>query len=189
MKDLKILLIDNGTKSINNLYSLLEMYGSVEKANYNDIPFLRIEKFDLLVLSGSSKFNVLKNYNKFENEIKLIQQYNVPVIGICFGFELICLSFGSQIQKDEQKHDDFRIIELSTFFKVEDGKKIVKESHQWSIKAVPENLEILGKSSDGVEIIKVRGKNIFGFQFHPEIYQELTDGDDLLAQVLKYIFD
>lgn len=42
-------------------------------------------------------------------------------------------------------------------------------------------------SKDGVEIIKHKQKIIYGFQFHPEMFPDQTQGDELFANLINLV--
>jgi carbamoylphosphate synthase small subunit len=45
----------------------------------------------------------------------------------------------------------------------------------------------LANSIEGIEIIKHKDKPIYGFQFHPEMFPNLSDGDELFANIVKIV--
>jgi len=187
-KQLNILLVDNKSKSIDKLAALLKNYGVVENTDFKQIKDKNFSNFDLIVLSGSSLLNVNLNLGEIEEEINLIKNTTTPIIGICFGFELICLVYGSKIEKLSEHLDEFRLIKISRSFFVNAPEDItVKESHEWGVRSVKEDLEVLGVSKDSIEIVKHKSKKIYGFQFHPELFLELTQGDELFKFVLQDI--
>lgn len=65
----------------------------------------------------------------------------------------------------------------------------MKESHHWGVKNVSEDLEVLGTSKDSIEIVKHKMKKIYGLQFHPELFSELTQGDELFKAIIQDIYN
>jgi GMP synthase-like glutamine amidotransferase len=61
----------------------------------------------------------------------------------------------------------------------------VYESHQVCITDLSPELEILAKSSDGVEIFTHKERKIFATQFHPE--KQVDDGVKIIENFLKYV--
>lgn len=187
-KQINILLINNRSQSIKKLLALLENYGIVEEIEFNQLKSKNFDRYDLIVLSGSSQLNVNRNLEEVREEIGLVRNSLTPIIGICFGFELICLAYGSNIEKLNEHLDEFRLINVNRAFFPDAPEVIsVKESHQWGVRNVNEDLQILGTSKDAIEIIKHKSKKIYGFQFHPELFNELTQGDELFESVMQEI--
>ena len=107
---MKILLIDNETINLNRLKVLLHNF-EIETINFNQISFTKIDEFDLIILSGGSHHSVIGNEDIYKDELALIQNTQIPIIGICLGFQLICYAFGAHIERlDNKVH---RLIEIN----------------------------------------------------------------------------
>ena len=173
---MRILLVDNGSNLLHKLQKLIP--GDEITVASDGIE--TINEYDLIVLSGGPH-NVSENFNK---EVDVIKS-GKPVIGICFGCELIASAFGGEIKELSEKQKGIYEIELQDM-KLGGPKKIkVYEGHKQFISRVPEEFEILAKSEKGPEIIKHKTLPIYGLQFHPENLVEETDGDELFMNLLK----
>lgn len=187
---MKILLIDNETKNLNNLKTLLK--GNIVKVlKYNKIKNTKDNKFDLIILSGGSNHSA-NNIYEYENEIKLITKTHTPIIGICLGFQLIAKSFNGDIKKKiiKRKSKILKIkkIKNSNIFKNINNKQIkVYESHRYVLKKAPSCFNVYAKSIDGIEIIKHKIKNIYGLQFHPEVFLDKQFGDEIFFNIINKI--
>jgi GMP synthase (glutamine-hydrolysing) len=176
---MKVLLIDNGTKHLRSLKKLLINNEVVTVSLFTKYP--NPNDFDLVVLSGGSKFSVLKYPGKFAQEIKLVKNSKTPIIGICEGCEIIAFAYGSILEKLKKKTlgiKEITLIENIAFLTSLKNFKVY-EAHHFAITKLGKNLLGLAKSKDGYEIIKHKTKNIFGFQFHPEMLVEKTLGDEI----------
>ena len=89
---MKTLLIDNGSTLTAKLAELSP--GNETVVEHGNIPE-NLNEFSLIILSGSSKFPVNGNESLFTKEIELIRTTNIPIVGICFGHELIAHAFGA----------------------------------------------------------------------------------------------
>ena len=187
-KQINILLIDNESKTIEKLNVLLLNFGKVTRIDYKDIPQTATDNFNLIVLSGSSKVYANSSDSNLLTELNLIKNTNIPILGICFGFEVICRAFNCELTEFTEEQDDFRLVNIDrTFFTDAPETIAVKEHHKWGVKTVNDQLQVLGRSSNSIEIVKHIEKRIIGFQFHPELFTELTQGDDLLAASIKFL--
>lgn len=178
---MKILLIDNGTTLLNKLRKLIPGEEIVHTFDNFDTD---TTDFNLVILSGGSRYQLVGNENKFSKEINFIQNTNVPVIGICFGYELIAIAFGATLKElSENKKGMYEVQVLDEHL----GKRIVRvyESHKWVVDSLSGVFEVLGISNDGPEIIKHKQKTIYGMQFHPENFIEETEGDELFLKLLS----
>jgi GMP synthase (glutamine-hydrolysing) len=178
---MRILLIDNGTTLLNKLKQLIP--GDEIVHTYDDFD-KDTNNFDLVILSGGSKYQLVRNENVFEREINFIRNTTKPVIGICFGYELITLAFGATLKELPENKKGIYEIEIID----EDlGTRKIKvfESHRWVVDRLPGVFDVLAISEDGPEIIKHKEKFIYGLQFHPENFTEETEGDELFLKLLS----
>lgn len=182
---MKCLVINNETKSPGKLKALLKKLG-VKQAWYSYDDFPDYKNYDFIILTGSSSYNALWDTSKFKKEIHLIKTTTNPVLGICFGFELICLANGSKLIEMEEGAQEDQHIEVVNNDKIfGDIKNItVHESHNWAVTDLGNKLLGLARSQFGWEVVKHRDRPLYGIQFHPEIDTELTQGDDLLRNFI-----
>lgn len=183
---MRVLLIDNGTKHLANLKKLLSGYETDIYPLFSRYP--SFYGYNLIVLSGGSDYAVSLNPEKFEQEIDLIRSARIPIIGICEGAEIIAYAFNSDLEQIEPKVKGARKIEITDENLL--GRKTeieVYEAHRWAIKKLGRKLTGLAKSESGFEIIKHKDRNIYGLQFHPEMLNNKTLGDDIFKQILKKV--
>ena len=176
---MRILLIDNGSSLLPKLQQLIPGHEITVKSS--EVRASEARDFDLVVLSGGPHD---MNESGFEEESRIIKS-GKPVIGICFGCELIAQTFGGTVSElaDEQKG----IYEIEILSDKLGGPKKIKvyEGHRQFIPKMPDNFEVLAKSNKGPEIIKHTTLPIYGLQFHPENMIEETDGDELFLNLLN----
>lgn len=185
---MKVLLIDNGTSYLEKIKSLLKDH-FVTVVSYNDIPE-NYNIYDLIILSGGHKIFINKeNEQLIHKEIELIKYSNTPIIGICYGSELINVVFGGSI-KQINKIKGLRIIHQSIqnpiFDNIKD-KLEVFENHSFTVDELSPDLVTLATSDSGVEIYRHKIKPIIGMQFHPEMFTEKATGDEIFLNSIKIL--
>jgi len=180
---MKVLLIDNGTILLEKLKTLIPGEESVIK--FDNLKTVNTNDFDLVVMSGSHDNSIVWNGDKYLDELNFVKNTTKPVIGICFGFELIVKVFGGEII--ELSNRDKGIKEIEILDKNIYSKPNIKvyESHRWAIGKLPEEFNILAKSSVGPEIIKHKSLPIYGFQFHPENFVDELEGDEVFLKLFS----
>ncbi len=178
----RILLIDNGTNLLNELKELIP--GSEVTVAYDELGGYDVASFDRIVLSGSSIASVVWDKDAFLDEVSVIRRAHVPVIGLCFGCELIAHAFGATLRKMEYAHKGIRSIQFSDERLTTRKSLDVYEHHRWIIDHLPESFEVLAYSDDGPEAIKHKSRPLYGLQFHPERCGEDTETRAIFMRLL-----
>lgn len=185
---MKILIIDNGTSYLEKVQNLLFGH-NFETIKFSEVNLDKVDSFDAVILSGGHDFPVLGNENLLEKEINFVKNYKKPIFGVCFGFELIANAFGAKLELMENREKgiiEIEVIEPDEIF-LNIKKFNVFESHRWIIKETGDSLEPLAKSKDGIEAIKHKILPIYGVRFHPEMFTEITCGDEIFYNFLNSI--
>ncbi len=178
-----ILLINNGTRLLSELEDLVP--GCEVTTSYSDVTPQMFSQFDLIVLSGSSTSSVMWNEKAFEREIELIRSANVPLIGICFGYELIAHAFGGTLREMTVPHTGIRTITFTDATLTSRKALSVYEHHRWVIDTLPDVFEVLAYSDDGPEAIRHKTLPLYGLQFHPEKCEDDTETRALFTRLVS----
>lgn len=184
---MKILLVDNNSRLLEKLKVLIPGEEIVHR--WDDLQNLNSEEFDLVVLSGGSMFQIVGNEEKLKEEIRIIKECKKPLIGICYGCELIVESFGGELEKLPELHKGvtkIEVLEDDQIFK-ELKEFEVYENHQWRIKTLPNTFIPLAKSEHSYEVIKHKELPIYGLQFHPENMTDETFGDEIFLNLFNLL--
>ena len=149
---------------------------------------------DAVVLSGSeAHLTRLEDRAFFEGEIEFVRRIDVPVLGICFGHQLIGLAFGAELVRGpERKEPKDVVVEVpdELFASWEPGDKLfVAEWHSDELAQLPPGFIRLATSDYcPIEAMRHIHRPIFGVQFHPErrpeAWLEEWDGLKVLANFL-----
>ena len=173
---MQLLIIDNNTSYLDSLIKLLSPH-SFSVIKWEDFKSHKLENYQLIILSGGHSNSVEYQHKLYEEEIKTILRSDVPILGICLGFELIVYAFGGKLKELPEKEKGEIEIEIvnKDFISENINSLRVYESHRWVAESLPRELIPLAKSKDGVEIIKHITRFMYGFQFHPEIIVDKKD--------------
>jgi len=102
-----------------------------------------------------------------------IFELGIPILGICYGCQLIAHLFGGKVDKAEQKEYGKTAITLSTdnlLFADLDHETTAWMSHTYHVAKPPANFSIIaGTPSCSVGAMAHEEKAIYGVQFHPEV--------------------
>ena len=179
-----VLIIDNGSTLIDKLSAIVPATKTL--CSWNDIPTVW-DDFDLVVLSGSSRFPVYGNEDMLKTEIQLIQQTTKPLIGICFGHELVAHSFGGILTALPNPHVGITEVRVMSDHGMFRNKKTfeVYENHRFGVVETGNMLDTLAHTNHATAVIKHKTKQIYGFQFHPEHHVEQQYGDEVFLQLVS----
>lgn len=104
---------------------------------------------------------------------KEIFELDVPVLGICYGMQLISHIFGGLVTKGEQGEygrSDFIIDDpYDRLLRGVPEKSTVWMSHFDEVDKEPENFKIVGHTTHCVAALSCEERNIHAVQFHPEV--------------------
>ena len=103
---------------------------------------------------------------------KEIFQLNVPILGICYGHQIIVNNFGGKIKRANKEYG-------SSVLTIDNNSDILNGigdsvrawmSHGDEAENIPEDFEIIGHTeSSRSAAIANKQKTVFGIQFHPEV--------------------
>ncbi|MDE1830224.1 MAG: gamma-glutamyl-gamma-aminobutyrate hydrolase family protein [Thaumarchaeota archaeon] len=173
-----LLVVDNGSVYTDSIIDCLnDIRVKYKRILFDKITQSEIEGSNSIILSGRRKNDPMMN----ATNSKLIR-YSLfakkPLLGICYGAEILAITLGGTIRKMGQpRHGivDANILKENVLCS---GKIKVFESHSYQIATLDSRFDILASSDQcKFEIFKYGDQNIFGTQFHPEMS---SDGKDLL---------
>jgi len=170
----KILIIDFGsqvTKLIGRNIRELGVYSEIVTVK----EFKKIKEFNQIkgiILSGGPSSVTSK---KHQTVSKKIFEKNIPILGICYGLQLIAKLLGGKIKPSRGTREFGRTYltkknhsQLTkNFFK---KKTTVWMSHEDAVIKLPKSFRIVASTkSSKLTIIENTKKRIYGVQFHPEV--------------------
>ena len=96
----------------------------------------------------------------------------LPVLGICYGHQLIAHHLGGAVQKGDRGEYGLAHLTVSSsdpLWKAVDSSQIWM-SHRDSVSAIPPGFRVIGSSeTSGVAAMSDPARHLFGLQFHPEV--------------------
>lgn len=150
-------------------------------------------KIDLIITCGSS-INLMKDVNIYEDISKttlaLLSFPNVPIVGICFGMQLLCLLYGCSLYERKRKKKDFEEL-----YKIKESKILKNIPNVFEGFCTNDifcdlsnnlYLDILVKDRDNnIMAFKHKNEEVYGIQFHGEIKKK----DKRVNQIIKNILE
>lgn len=124
----------------------------------------------LIISGGNSMAAYFTNSGHAKDSIKLITEADVPVLGICMGFQLIGRIYNSAlIISEERGWRKLKIVKDDVLLTGIPEEFYAWENHLFTLKSLPKDFELLAINESGsIQMMKHKSKNIYGVQFHPE---------------------
>ena len=143
-----------------------------------------------IILSGGP-LNVYQ-INKYSFDKKIIQK-GVPVLGICFGHQIISKLNGGKVK--QSKHREFGLANITkknhsllikNLFKKKKSIKVWM-SHADQVSKLPKNFKVIASSQNSkFAVVENKFKNYYGVQFHPEV-THTENGKKLISNFIFLI--
>ena len=103
-----------------------------------------------------------------------ILKYNVPILGICYGLQLLVHSYGGDVQA--KKSGEYGLSKLDVDNTHDIFSKIPKKINTWmshmdQVTKIPSNWNIIARSLNGIiGAVSNEDSTRIGLQFHPEVF-------------------
>ena len=123
------------------------------------------------------------------SEPSLIKESNSPVLGICYGLQLMAQQLGGEVKPSGQRgygYGRLTVIDDTTRLFAGVPKEMdVWLSHGDRVTRLPEGFHMTARTDEGVNAFENPERNIYGVQFHPEVAHT-----PLGAQILRnFLFE
>ena len=136
-------------------------------------PLLEIQSISPrgLVLSGGPAS--VYDENAPRSETGLISAVNCPVLGICYGLQLMAYELGGVVEPAKSRGYGYGrltvVDETTRLFAGLPHEMDVWLSHGDRVTRLPEGFHMTAKTDEGVNAFENPDQKIFGVQFHPEV--------------------
>ena len=155
---------------------------------YADIIYEPSDEYKGFILSGGPGDVYTEEAPKLPEDF--FHNVDVPVLGICYGHQMIAQTLGGEVQKGKQREYGKKIAQLdikSPLFIGLDEREQVWMSHFDQVVQLPDGFEVIGETDIcSIAAYQNKERKIFGVQFHPEVIHT-PNGDIILENFLKII--
>jgi len=190
LKKDKIIIIDFGSQVTKLIARRIREYAVFsEILTPSDLKKNILQNVKGIILSGGPATVTKNTFPRIPDEIFNL---NIPILGICYGLQLIAKKFKGKVKSNTKKREFGRAILIKkknslltkNFFKK--NRPIVWMSHQDSVSKLPMGFsKIASTNQSELTIIENKKKKIYGIQFHPEVTH--TQNGSIILK--NFIFD
>ena len=185
----KILIIDFGSQFTQLIARRIRELGVFsEIISHKEVKSKNIDSTVKGIILSGGPLNVYE-IKKYSFDKKIIQK-RIPILGICFGHQILSKINGGKVK--QSKHREFGLVNIlkkrtspltKNFFKKSYTK--VWMSHADQVSKLPKNFKVIASSQNSkFAIVANELKRFYGVQFHPEVTH--TDNGKIL--ISNFIF-
>lgn len=167
----KVAIIDCGSSKTPDIETkILELnveYEIIQMSRFNETTH---ENFEALIISGSPVLFKDRDTQVLLDNYKFIATLKLPILGICFGHQLLGFVNGAEVSVMEEDRDwqNIDVVESSILFNQLEQPLKMMEDHIETV-TIPENFKLIASSTKcNNEAMQHKVLPHFGVQFHPE---------------------
>ena len=163
----------------------------VSSIDWSEVTPGKFRTSDGVVLSGSpAMMTEEKTRAKYQPEVDCMLDSEVPVLGVCFGHQLVASAFGAEVVKDKErvlKMVETTVLAQDSLFTGLPRTLMLLESRYEVVKSLPDGFDLLAKSATSkIAAMKHHGRPLYGVQFHPERFtKEHPEGDLVVGNFVR----
>lgn len=148
-----------------------------------DVNYETIKNYKGIIISGGPNSVFAENAILCD---KKLFQLNIPVLGICYGMQLMNYIFNGTVTQGKTREDGQKeiMIRQSKLFKTLGEKQKVLLTHGDSIENMSSDFKIIGTSDNIISAIEHSTLSLYGVQFHPEV--DLTENGKVMFSNFLY---
>ncbi len=183
----KIVVLDFGSQYSHLICRRIRDFSVYAELVPYDVSLEELKKLNPkgIIFSGgpSSVYN-----SKAPIPTKKIFQLKIPILGICYGHQIIVNNFGGKVKRVNKEYGSavLSIDDNSDIFNGVGDSIRAWMSHGDEAKVIPDNFEIIGHTENSrAAAISNKQKDVYGIQFHPEVVHTENGNEILKNFVLK----
>lgn len=181
----KIVIIDFGSKYNQQLTRTIRDLGMYSEMHPHTTTAEALKEMNAsgIILSGGPKTASDADAYKMDEAIFSI---GIPVLGICYGTQLMVNQFGGNIEKQADRSFEEATVQVDTasaLFKGQPAEQTVMMSVGHTIVNMPEGFAQVATKGEEIVAIANDEKKLYGMMFHPEA-DESANGRDFLKHFI-----
>lgn len=119
-------------------------------------------------------------------DFEVLQGYGVPVLGVCYGMQIMNIKFGGAVKASDKREYGPAIMHPVAHEGLFEGVTAASQvwmSHSDTVSELPGNAKVIATNSHGTPVSLQWGDRCYGIQFHPEVTHS-HEGNRVLGNFL-----
>lgn len=166
-----ILVLDAGSNKTRFIDEIIDDVCDVRTIPLLDVTEADFQNINGIVVSGAPLLVTEVDISRYLDIMDMMLKTELPVLGICFGHQLLGLHFGAEASRMREIRDMQTIewFEECVLFRRLPNEVQMMEDHCEAI-SIPPGFKLIASSDSCVnEAMQHESKPLFGVQFHPEV--------------------
>ena len=173
-EQIRVAIVDCGSSKVPDIARVLERCGvapSVIKPE--DLPLIESHLPSALILSGNPAL-IQDTGTAFLTNFGVLRKLRLPILGICFGHQVIGLLYGGEVRRGKEDRDlrQIDVIQQHPLFAGISGTAEFQQDHTEEVSLPTQFAHLASSSHCHNEAMAHPDLPVYGVQFHPE-----TSGD------------
>lgn len=166
-----ILILNCGSSKTPYIEEIVDEFSDYQTVGILDIQGIDFSTFKGVIISGAPLLITEINMEVYLKSMEKVVQSRLPILGICFGHQLLGLHFGAYgaKMKEDREFREIEVIEASPLFSKLPDIFYMQEDHCESISVAPNFKHIATSDTCVNEAMMHENLPYFGIQFHPEV--------------------
>jgi GMP synthase (glutamine-hydrolysing) len=166
-----ILIVDCGSKKVPDIAKMVDENMDFSIVTLEELEEKHWEECKGIIISGAPILITEEDPEPYLKKVEFLKRIEKPVLGICFGHQLMALTYGGSAsrQKEDRDWQTIELINDCPLFDKFPNEFEMMEDHCECV-SIPNNFSHIGVSDACInEAMMHKEKSLFGVQFHPEV--------------------
>lgn len=182
-----ITIINFGSTKTPHIRSVVRELGyEAEEKNWKDFSAADYGKQEKIIFSGSPTYLTEVDHTPYIERYSCIKEGEVPVLGICFGHQVMGILHGAKIFRGDaiRVEVDIHVVKEDKLFAGLSPTTRMAEDHTEGISLPPSFIHLAYSNDYAIEAMRHPHLPLWGTQFHPEVSGE--NGKKLIENFLGH---
>lgn len=166
-----IAILDSGSNKVPSIERAVDEFMDFKTFPILDFNPESTSDFIGIIISGAPLLITEMDMTPYLEKTKWIKEIDIPILGICFGHQLIGLNYGAfgSMMREDRDWQEIEVLFDDPLFNRMPNVTEMMEDHCEAI-SIPPNFKLLASSDSCInEAMKHNQKALYGVQFHPEV--------------------